>query len=427
VAESCRARGGRESMKLGVQKIVIIGGCGHAGLPLGIKLARAGAETVLLDVDERAVAAVNAGRMPFLERGGATELRAGLRRGLEATTEPSVCARADVVIFVTSTDVDEHLNAKLSDLLGVFDQYSRYLTAKTLVVMRSTLFPGTMEYLYRELKRRGIRAGLAFCPERVSQGHALEEIDSLPQIISAFDARSFQRATRIFSALAPEIIKLSPLEAELAKLMTNSWRYIEFAIANQFYLIAEGNGVNFHKIYRAIRYNYPRAEGYKAPGFAAGPCLLKDTLQLASFFDHDFRLGHAAMLVNEGLATFVVKRAAALMGGSLRRKQVGLLGMTFKADSDDVRESLSYRVKKGLEFAGATVHWHDPYLEDSADLGAVIRRSQLLILTTPHREYRALKLTKPLIDVWGMYDNPQLEILPGTRKCRRRRPKAPRR
>jgi UDP-N-acetyl-D-mannosaminuronic acid dehydrogenase len=411
-------------MKLRGQKIVIIGGCGHAGLPLGIKLALAGAETVLVDVDKRAVAAVNQGRMPFLEHGGAVELRAALRHGLEATSEPSVCARADVVVFVTSTGVDEHLNAKLSDLLGVFDQYSRYLTAKTLAVMRSTLFPGTMEYLHRELKRRRIRARLAFCPERISQGRALEEIESLPQIISAFDAPSFQRAYKIFSALASEIIKLRPLEAELAKLMTNSWRYIEFAIANQFYQIAESNGVNFHKIYRAIRHNYPRAEGYKGPGFAAGPCLLKDTLQLASFFDHDFRLGHAAMLVNEGLATFVVKKAAELMGGSLWRKGVGLLGMTFKADSDDTRESLSYRVKKGLEFCGATVSCHDPYLEDSADLDEVIRRSRLLILTTPHREYRALKLNKPLIDVWGIYDQPQLEILPGTGKRSRTRRQA---
>ena len=195
--------------------------------------------------------------------------------------------------------------------------------------------------------------------------------------------------------------------------MANSWRYLEFAIANQFYMIAESNGVDFYRIYEAVRYKYPRAAGYKGPGFAAGPCLFKDTMQLASFFDHKFYMGHSAMLVNEGLAGFAVDKTCRALGGSLWSKTVGVLGMTFKADNDDIRESLSFRVKKGLEFQGATVIYHDPYLAGSVALPELVQRADALVLGIPHQEYRSLKIAKPVIDVWGIYEPPQLEILPG--------------
>ena len=194
--------------------------------------------------------------------------------------------------------------------------------------------------------------------------------------------------------------------------MANSWRYLEFAIANQFYVIAESNGVDFYKIYQAIKYKYPRANGYKAPGFAAGPCLFKDTMQLASYFDHQFMMGHSAMLVNEGLATFAVNKALALFDKDLWGKKVGILGMTFKPGNDDIRESLSFKVKKALEFNGAEVIWHDPYLGDSSKLEDVLS-AECVILGTPHKEYRDLKIDRPLVDVWGIYSKPELEVLPG--------------
>ncbi len=334
------------------KNVAIVGGCGHVGLPLGVKFALAGAKTFLVDVNGQAVNRVNSGRFPFVENGGDAQLQQAISLGLKATLDPTVCSKADVIVFVIGTPVDEHLNPKISDVLKIFDMYQEYFAPGALVVMRSTLFPGTMEHLYKRLQERKVDVKLAFCPERVAQGVALDEIDSLPQIVSAFEEESFQAAYEVFAGLAPEIIRLAPLEAEMTKLMANCWRYLEFAIANQFYMIAEQNGVDFYRIYQAIRYDYPRAGGYKAPGLSAGPCLFKDTMQLASFFDHQFYMGHSAMLVNEGLASFMVDRAVQILDGSLWGKKVGLLGMTFKADNDDIRESLSFRVKKGLEFHG---------------------------------------------------------------------------
>lgn len=395
------------------EKIAIIGGCGHVGLPLGVKFALAGAKTTLIDIDEGAISKVNRGNFPFLEKGGDEQLRRALRLGLVATTNKDACSGASVVVFVIGTPVDEHLNPKISDVLKIFDIYKDYFSPGTLVVMRSTLFPGTMDHLYQRAHREKIELKLAFCPERVSQGFALDEIDSLPQIVSAFDDESFEASYRIFAALAPSVIRLTPLEAEMTKLMANSWRYLEFAIANQFYVIAEKSGVDFYRVYQAIRYEYPRANGYKSPGFAAGPCLFKDTMQLASYFNHQFYLGHAAMLVNEGLAEMVVEKTIKEVGGSLWGKSIGLLGMAFKANNDDIRESLSFRVKKGLEFHGATVLMNDPYLATAIPLEEVLAKSDVLILCTPHQEYQSVKTTKPLIDIWGILKKSEIEVLPG--------------
>jgi UDP-N-acetyl-D-mannosaminuronic acid dehydrogenase len=391
-------------------KLAVIGGCGHVGLPLGVKLARAGASVRLIDTNAEAVERVNAGHFPFLEEHGAEELRAALAMDLEATTSAAACAEATVLVFVTGTPIDEHLNPKLSEVLHIFELYERHLDASKLVILRSNLFPGTMEHLHARLSQLHPGIRVAFCPERVSQGHALVEIETLPQIVSAFDERSFEDAAALFGALAPAIVKLTPLEAELAKLMANSWRYLEFAIANQFYLMAETRGVNFHRVYKAIRHDYSRAAGYKASGFAAGPCLFKDTMQLASYFDNRFYLGHAAMLVNEGMATFVGERVKRQLGGSLWGRSVGLLGMTFKADSDDVRDSLSFKVRKLLEFAGARVLCADPYLDWTLPLEEVLEQSDALVLCTPHAAYRELDTKLPVVDVWGILDDPPLEV-----------------
>lgn len=393
-------------------KIAVVGGCGHVGLPLGIKFALAGAEVVLVDVDAKAVERVNAGELPFLERGGEEQLARALALGMRASTEAKSCRQATAVVFVVGTPVDEHLNPKVKGVLQVWDNYAPHLDAGTCVIMRSTLYPGTMQHLYERAKLNTPGLRLAFCPERVAQGFALEEIDSLPQIVSAFDDESFEVACRLFRHLAPEIVRLTPVEAELAKLMANSWRYIEFAIANQFYLIAEESGVDFYRVFQAIRHNYPRAQGYKAPGFAAGPCLFKDTMQLASFFRNRFYMGHSAMLVNEGLANHVVDQLRARADGSLWGVTVGLLGLTFKANSDDTRESLAYKVKKGLEFYGARVLAHDPYLPQTDSLDDVSAQSDWFVLCTPHAEFRDWPHADRTIDVWNFYGKTSVEIFP---------------
>jgi UDP-N-acetyl-D-mannosaminuronic acid dehydrogenase len=397
-------------------RIAIVGGCGRVGLPLGVKTALAGYPTTLVDVNEAAIASVRKGRFPFLEENGDRDLKAALAAGLEATTDRAACGGADVLIFVTGTPVDEYLTPKISDIIKVLGEYRDYVASGKLVVMRSTLCPGMTDYLRRLFVEWKKKVHLSYCPERVAQGFGLVEIESLPQIVSAYDDESFERSAAIFGKLAPSVVRLTPEEAEVTKLIANSWRYLEFAIANSFYMMVEKHGLDFARIYEAIRYEYPRAGTYRSPGLAAGPCLFKDTMQLASWSRHDFDLGHAAVHVNEGLADFMVDKAEKELGGSVQGRTVGILGLAFKADCDDTRTSLSFRVKKVLEFRGAKVLCHDPYVAGSSKLATVLADSDVLVLCTPHREYRKLSFEKPLVDVWNLRGESSLEIRPGTRK-----------
>ncbi len=185
--------------------------------------------------------------------------------------------------------------------------------------------------------------------------------------------------------------------------MTNSWRYIQFAAVNQFYMIATKHGCDFDRILNGCRFHYPRTEGMPGPGFAAGPCLVKDTMQLAAFSRHNFMLGHAAMLVNEGLPAHLIDLAKSKI--DLSGKTVGILGMAFKAESDDPRDSLSYKLRKLLQFEAARVLCCDPYVSDRRLVSQerVLAEAEVLFVATPHRAYRCLKLPpeKVVIDVWG--------------------------
>jgi UDP-N-acetyl-D-mannosaminuronic acid dehydrogenase len=273
-----------------------------------------------------------------------------------------------------------------------------------LVILRSTVFPGTTAYVAQALVERGCRVDVAFCPERIAEGRALEEIRDLPQIVGADDDRSGDRAEDLFRRLGVETIRTTTKEAELAKLFTNAWRYMKFAVANQFFMISHAAQVDYNKVLHAIRHDYPRARDLPGPGFAAGPCLLKDTMQLAAFTTDHFPLGQSAMQINEGLPAYVVSAMERRYHG-LRGRSIGILGMAFKADSDDPRASLSYKLRKLLAWSGARVMCTDPYVTDDRlrPLAEVLRDSDILIVGAPHREYGGLDLGgKDVIDIWGV-------------------------
>ncbi|MDD4097515.1 MAG: nucleotide sugar dehydrogenase [Lentisphaeria bacterium] len=387
------------------QKVVIVGGCGHVGLPLGLAMASRGLPVGLLDINQQAVAEINAGRLPFLEQGGEAILRQHLGRNLRATAEPGVIRDAAVVIFVTGTPIDEHLNPRLDDVIKVVRQYAPWLHPRQLVVLRSTLYPGTTEVVAALLQETCQVTKLAFCPERIQQGRGIEEIFTLPQLVSAMTPEAEAEAKALFSILAPKIIVLPPEEAELAKLMTNCWRYLEFAIANQFYMMATEKGHDFFRIYQAMTEDYPRAHGFAAPGLTAGPCLFKDIMQLAAFHRHNFHLGHSAMLINEGLPIFLVDCLERKLGGAgaLAGRKVAILGMTFKADNDDTRDSLSFKIKKILQFRRAELLVSDPYLPDTLPVVDALAQAEAIILGAPHAEYHQLRPTQPYVDCWGIW------------------------
>jgi UDP-N-acetyl-D-mannosaminuronic acid dehydrogenase len=382
--------------------VAIVGGCGHVGLPLGLVFADRGLSVTLLDINSDAVASLNQGQMPFQERGAEEILHRVSGSFLTATTDPEIVSDSEHIVVVIGTPVDEHLNPDPSAVSRAVGELGPYLRNGQLLVLRSTLYPGTTALVERTLHNLGKPIDVAFCPERIAEGHAISELYELPQIVSARSDAALDRAEKLFRNLASQIVRLTPEEAELAKLFTNTWRYIKFATANQLFMMATDFDLDYDRIRNAVTFDYPRAADLPGAGFAAGPCLLKDTMQLAAFNNNNFVLGHAAMLVNEGLPLYMVSRLEKIY--PLAEMTIGILGMAFKGESDDIRSSLSYKLKRILRYKARSVLCNDPFVTGDNDLSPledVVARSDLLLLATPHRAYDDIVTDVPIIDIWG--------------------------
>jgi len=384
--------------------LVVLGGGGHVGLPLSLAFTRAGLRVGVVDTNEATLERIGRGEMPFLETGADELLREILPTGrLTLSSDPATMRRTDTVVVVIGTPIDEFLSPSMSIFERTVDELAPNVRDDALVVLRSTVFPGTTERVAERLRQRGCTVDVAFCPERIAEGHALEELTDLPQIVGSDTPLPGDRAEALFRRLADRIIRTTTREAELAKLFTNTWRYMKFAVANQFFVIAHEAGVDYTNVLQAIREDYPRAADLPGPGFAAGPCLFKDTMQLAAFTSDHFPMGQSAMQVNEGMPAYIVT-ALERRYGTLQDRTVGILGMAFKAESDDNRASLSYKLRKLLTWAGARVLCTDPYVRDPGlqALDEVVAESDIVVLGVPHRAYRGLELGgKDVVDIWG--------------------------
>jgi len=386
--------------------ICVVGGAGHVGLPLSIVFASKGQRVLIYDQNAQTMDVIRSGRMPFREEAADELLREVLAKDLiQFTDRPDQIRGAKAVIITIGTPVDEFLTPSLKVITKCFDDLLPFLSDNQLIVIRSTVYPGVTESMAKYVRSKGKHPHLAFCPERIVEGHAIEELQSLPQIVSGVTSEAEDRAARLFGLIAPEVVRLSPIEAELVKVFSNAYRYIQFAVTNQFFMIASAANVDYYRILDGMKRDYPRSKDFPHAGFTAGPCLFKDTMQLASFYRNQFGLGFQAMLVNEGMPQFIVDRLSAAY--SLEDMTIGLLGMAFKAESDDSRFSLSYKLKKILAIRAKEVLTTDPYVETDPTLlpvAEVVRRSDMLILCAPHNVYRKLKLDgKVVVDIWNFW------------------------
>lgn len=383
--------------------VAIVGGCGHVGLPLGLAFAQRGLTVVLYDIDHAVVDEVNAGRLPFEEPGAQAVLDRVIGSRLIATTAPDVIKMAENVVVVVGTPVDEHLNPDPGVVLRAVGDLADYLVDGQLLVLRSTLYPGTTALVEGVVRRLCKAIDVAFCPERIAEGKAMIELFDLPQIVSGRSTHILDRAEKLFQHLASQMVRMEPEEAELAKLFTNTWRYIKFATANQLFMMSNDLGLDYERIREGLSFEYPRGADLPRAGFAAGPCLLKDTMQLAAFNNNNFILGHAAMMVNEGLPLYMVSKLEERF--DLGTLTIGILGLAFKGESDDIRSSLAYKLKRILGFKGATVLCTDPFVRSDSNLmplADVLAKADLLIIAAPHSAYSELETDTPIIDIWGI-------------------------
>jgi len=395
-------------------RVAVIGAGGHVGLPLSIVLARSGFLVTGIDRDAGRVAQVASGEFPFIEEHGPEYLAEALeKKSLTMTTDISLCEGADVVIIVMGTPVDDHMNPRLEPLSEMFTQLVPFLRAGQLIILRSTVAPGTTQRLRRTLEAAtGLDLGkdlhLVFAPERVLQGKSIAEIESLPQLVGAFSDDSFRVAEAFFAKyVKAPCIQLTPVEAELGKLVTNMARYVKFAFANEVYLLAESWGANVHRLIEGVNLGYPRADIARPGPNVGGPCLYKDgyfLVERIAFPD----LITTAFKINEGMTAQIVKT----LEGLASCHKVGILGMAFKADIDDTRESLSFKLRKQLYAASFDPVAFDPLVKEFDD-PSVLAGCDAVVLMTPHSCFRNLSDISVLIgngncmmiDIWGHWES----------------------
>lgn len=388
-------------------------GVGRVGLPLALFLAHKGHEVYGIDVDAEKVSLLAKRRLPFMEEGAGELLNKYANKSLHFTTDFGVIAKSKVIILTLGTPVDENMNPSLVQIDRALAVARPNFKKGQLLILRSTVSPGTTGYVRSYLAEQGFTVGenfyLAFCPERIAEGRSLLELAQIPQIVGGVDRASSLKAAAFFKELGIEVNISDSISAELAKLFTNMYRYINFAIANEFMILAGNNHRDIYQIVDLVNKNYKRG-GLALPGLTGGPCLFKDGFFLVG--DVPFAdLITTSWKINESIPLFLIKKVRERT--KLEGKKAVILGLAFKAEIDDIRESLAFKVKKALERERAKVFLHDPYVAGyQNDLNEVLKDADLIFLATNHNFYKKLDIATVrklasknciICDVWNVF------------------------
>ncbi|HLD78261.1 MAG TPA: nucleotide sugar dehydrogenase [archaeon] len=404
----------RERVKRREFTLAVVG-IGRVGLPLALAFANAGVRTFGVDVNPEYVAKLARKEVPFREAGMEEYIGSS---NFTPTVDEKALKESDIVVLTIGTPLTEQMKPDYAQLRAVMEKLVRLDLHGKLIITRSTTGPETMLNFTKPTleKASGLKAGvdfgLAVCPERILEGKAFEELAGLPEIVGGVDALSSEIAASFFRVLNPEkrILFVSPTAAELAKLFTNVYRYVNFALANEFGLIAEEYGEDAHAVIEALNDGYKRG-GVPRPGPAGGPCLSKDGYYLTSnmtfpdFILMAWRLNEEA--VPRHMVNAVKKRLKA-RGKTMHEARVAVLGAAFKAGSDDVRYSPAVRIAELLKAEGAEVRVHDPYVQGTLELAQAADSADAVVLAVNHPEFAGVAAKLPrgsvLVDCWGFIE-----------------------
>jgi UDP-N-acetyl-D-mannosaminuronic acid dehydrogenase len=396
---------------------VAVVGLGRIGLPLALSFADSGLEVVGVDKVPSVLQSISAGRMPFEEPGTQELLERALAGGrLRLTHQIEEAAACEHIVLTIGTPAFSHIEIDITDVRSVTDDLLPVLREDHSLILRSTVAPGTTDWLAGYIEqRRGFTAGedmfVSHVPERIAAHRFLEEISSLPCIVGGVGAGSGEKAAELFEVFGTEIVQTTPVQAELAKIWTNIFRYATFALPNLLMMNCEQYGANVFEVIDLINRDYPRG-GIGRPGLTGGICLRKD------FTFSEERSSAPGMLlavsrVHESVPLFLVEGLKRRLGGSLRDRKVAVLGLTFKRDSDDARDSLSYKLIRLLERDLAHVSRHDPFVPaESEPLESALAGADAVVIATNHSAYESVLSQVPgsalLVDPWNVTGSTQV-------------------
>lgn len=399
------------------KKITVIG-IGRVGLPLALVLSHAGYTVYGIGRDETKIAEISKGKMPFREEGAEPLLKTYIMNRFFPTTDYSVIGKSDYIILTLGTPIDGNMNPVYDQIDESLKKAQEFFRPGQTLILRSTVSPRTTQYVQSAIDEiQGLQVGknffLAFCPERIAEGKSIEEMKTIPQIVGGVDKKSANKAEELFKSLGITTLLTDDISAELAKLFTNMYRYINFAIANEFMVLAQNYHRDIYRIVDLVNYNYKRG-GLAIPGLTGGPCLFKDGFFLIA--DLPFQdLISTSWKINESIPLFLIKIIRERM--KLKGKKAVILGLSFKAGIDDIRESLSFKVRKALLRERAIVVLHDPYVREyvnqsvEKDIYKALEEADLIFIATNHKMYTTLDMKKikekvkkncMVCDVWNV-------------------------
>jgi len=390
--------------------VCVIGGLGRIGLVMSAVLGRYH-KVFIHDINAEAKA-------KFFENRGSIFYEPGLDEELKtsnvvlAVDLENALKHSEYIIITIGTPVDEFTNPCFDFIFSLFDDLLPYLTRDHKIIICSTVYPGTTKKIEKYLlRKKDYKINVAFCPERMAGSKMVEEFKATPQLVSSNNKKLLNDVVKFFKDAAIETVTLNDTTSgELVKLFTNSFRYINFAIANQFFILAEDLGCNFYDIYDAMKFKYARMDNFPKAGLTGGYCLRKDTMQLFAQ-SNKINLGYNAMFINESMPLYIFRKVRTLFD-DISDIRVGILGMAFKGESDDIRESLSYRLYKIFVNESKEVFCSDEYVKDSRFLSAedLIKNSDVVIIAACHKKYflfnwSEISKQKIVIDIWSSFLN----------------------
>ena len=389
-----------------MKKICIIGGAGHIGLPLALKFSEKNLVVNVIDKNKKNIDKLKNGFLPFKEEGGEKLFKKVLKnKKINFFTNYDSVRNSDYIILTVGTPLVRK-TPSLSQIYDVLKSIKKFLKRSQSIILRSTVFPGATDEIQKKLFKLNKNIGLSYCPERVAQGKSIDEIQNLTQIVSSNNKKEEKKISNLFKVICNDVETCSYEEAEMIKLFSNAWRYIKFGIANEFYMLCEEKNLNFNNIYRLMKKNYPRNEGIPAQGFAAGPCLPKDAIQLHMADKQNSKLIKNSYQINNNLPMFLVKKLKKQI--KIKNKKIGILGTSFKGEIDDERDSLSIKLSKILKKYKAIVLCHDPFVKNKSykSLNEIKKSCDVIFIATPHKIYKNIKLkNKIVIDCWNLLRN----------------------
>jgi UDP-N-acetyl-D-mannosaminuronic acid dehydrogenase len=404
-----------------MRKVTVIG-IGRVGLPFALYIASKNFHVSGVGRNEEKINELKKGKMPFVEE-GADLLRKHVNKNFIPTTSYDVVKSSNILILTLGTPIDENMNPVLDQINDALLKIIPNLRKNQLIILRSTVSPQTTIYVKDTIElatkfKVGKDLFIAYCPERIAEGKSITETKTIPQIVGGVDEISTRKALAFFKELKVKTIPTDSTSAELSKLFTNMYRYINFAISNEFMVVAENFNRNIHEIINLVNHDYKRG-GLALPGLTGGPCLFKDGFFLVN--DNPYSdLITTSWKINEAIPLFLINKLKSYT--SLKGKTIAILGVAFKPEIDDTRESLSFKIRKALLREHAKVILHDPFVkkyeqqEIKKDYKEALKGADIVIVATKHNQYkrnkeeilRLIEKNMFIVDVWNVFETNQI-------------------